>query len=143
MRITRFKDPGSGMPTLKHMMLPSEWQSTLLKLRKAGWSTLGTDIRFVPLTLGPLHIRMPEMLAGVNLCLIARNSQLRLLQRTNINQDVSDLSVKPIYLCLQLYNPVPLNLRGRTVELGTVSELTSVQSKLPAQPTNAQYRLLA
>lgn len=135
-RFTRFEDRGSGMPTLKHMMLPSEWPSTLPKLQEAVWSALGTDIGFVPQALGPLHVRMPEILAegnGRNLSLLARNSQLRLVQGANINQDGSDLSVQPIYLCLQLYNFVQLDRRGRPVELGAVSEFSSMQSEAAEQ----------
>ena len=134
MRFTRFEDRGSGMPTLKHMVLPSEWQSTLPILREAVWSALGTDIGFVPQGLGPLHVRMPEILAEGNegkLSLLARSSQLRLVQGANMNQDGSDLSVQPVYLCLQLYNFAQLDHRGRPLELGSVSEFSSMQSEAP------------
>ena len=136
MRFTRFEDRGSGMPTFKHVVLPSEWQSTLPILREAVWSALGPDIGFVPQGLGPLHVRMPEILAegnDGNLSLLARSSQLRLVQGANINQnqDGSDLSVQPVYLCLQLYNFAQLDHRGRPVELGAVSEFSSMQSEAP------------
>ena len=134
MRFTRFEDRGSGMPTLKHMVLPSEWQSTLPKLREAVWSALGTDIGFVPQGLGPLHVRMPEILAEGHegkLSLLARSSQLRLVQGANMNQDGSDLSVQPVYLCLQLYNFAQLDHRGRPLELGSVSEFSSMRSEAP------------
>jgi len=134
MRFTRFEDRGSGMPTLKHMVLPSEWQSTLPILREAVWSALGTDIGFVPQGLGPLHVRMPEILAEGNegkLSLLARSSQLRLVQGANMNQDGSDLSVQAVYLCLQLYNFAQLDHRGRPLELGSVSEFSSMQSEAP------------
>ncbi|CAE7210000.1 unnamed protein product [Symbiodinium sp. CCMP2592] len=136
MRFTRFEDRESGMPTLKHVVLPSEWQSTLPELQQAVWSTLGPDMGFVPQGLGPLHLRMPGILAEGNdgdLSLFARSSQLRLVQGANINQtqDGWNLSVQPVYLCLQLYNFAQLDHRGRPVELGAVSEFSSMQSEEP------------
>ncbi|CAE7537636.1 unnamed protein product [Symbiodinium sp. CCMP2592] len=99
---------------------------------EAVWSALGTDIAFVPQGLGPLHVRMPEILPegnGGTLSLLARSSQLRLVQGANMNQDGSDLSVQPVYLCLQLYNFAQLDHRGRPLDLGGVSEFSSMQSE--------------
>ena len=87
--------------------------------------------RSVPRTLGPLHIRLPEILAAGNLFRLGRSSQLRLVQGANMNQDGSDLSVQPVYLCLQLYNFAQLDHRGRPLELGSVSEFSSMQSEAP------------
>ena len=92
-------------------MDPSEWQATLPKLREAVWSGLGMGTRSVPQTLGPLHIRQPEILAAGNLFLLGRSSQLRLVQGAKINQEGTE--AQPIYLCLQLCNF--LQLDGVTV----------------------------
>ncbi|CAE7937915.1 unnamed protein product [Symbiodinium sp. KB8] len=135
-RFTRFPDR-PGMPTLKHMLNPSEWQATLPKLREAVWSGIGTGSESFPQTLGPLHIRLPEILAAGNQFLLARSSQLRLVKAANINQEGTDLSAQPIYLCLQLYNFVQLDRHGRPLELGTLSEFTSEGRPIQREVFNA------